>query len=74
MITRVSEEEVQKLCNMLNVYITQDSDYCPLVHWHERKPTINKEQWWWESNGMEGGLPVRIDSEKDWTEKIWEPL
>jgi len=72
MIT-IKEQEAQDLANKWGAFLSVDKN--GEVWWSESKPEPNGKDMWGNSNQDSncGELPIRIESEKIWSEQLYTP-
>lgn len=70
----ITEQDAQDLANEWGVFLSVDKS--GEVWWSEGKPETNGKYKWINSNPELncGELPIRILSEKIWTEQLFSPL
>lgn len=67
----ITEAEAQQLANLLGMWIAVDDnkDVCMF----KNKPHIDTSVWNSYLNNPYTALPIRIASDRPWTEQIWGP-
>lgn len=68
----ITEADAQELANLLRMWIAVDADCFPCLH--HKQPFVGTDQHVPAIDAMFAiPLPVRIASDRPWTEQIWGP-
>lgn len=68
----ITEAEAQQLANLLGMWIAVDDNED--VYWYDEMPdNALYPSGWYTIGGRSSGLPIRIASDRPWTEQIFGP-